>query len=71
MSELYIRELLSMALEPGGSSAAEFARVLEDIPADISGIYTCGCPWVGRVVPHFCPVHPGACVVFEIREPRS
>lgn len=36
-----------------------------------NGTYLCGCPWVGQFIPHFCPVHPGAFVVFEIRDPQS
>jgi hypothetical protein len=54
-----VRKLLLIGLEP------------EEEPPMPSGEYICGCPWAGYVIPHFCPVHPDAYPIFEIREPRS
>lgn len=36
-----------------------------------SGIYLCGCPWVGDVIPHCCPTHTGAFVIYDFWERRS
>jgi hypothetical protein len=70
-----------VTLSGAGMTEAEFAAELESLPPGVpsleallsldyspTGVYLCGCPWRGFFVPHFCPVHEGAFVVFEITD---
>lgn len=68
------REFHSLLKDPSNiSSAATFEAELQRIPPDPaplinvpSGVYLCGCPWVGQKSTFICPIHPGCVPIMAL-----